>query len=176
MQTQTVDGENPIYQAVAGLHADDLRARVAANAADMGIELNDEHLNVLQVLVNHYQEACQQHDCRAASPHMRYLIGHYAEHGGSSYLYRLFDGLDATQHVMTNPMVDIDGDSARCRMYMKAEHFLRNDMGSFDYAIGGYYTDELTKVEGRWLINAVTLKLFWQRGNRHIMQLAVARR
>jgi len=88
----------------------------------------------------------------------------------------LFDGLDATQHVMTNPMVDIDGDSARCRMYMKAEHFLRNDMGSFDYAIGGYYTDELTKVEGRWLINAVTLKLFWQRGNRHIMQLAVARR
>ncbi|MCB1926379.1 MAG: TusE/DsrC/DsvC family sulfur relay protein [Gammaproteobacteria bacterium] len=96
MQTQTVDGENPIYQAVAGLHADDLRARVAANAADMGIELNDEHLNVIQVLVNHYQEACQQHDCRAASPHMRYLIGHYAEHGGSSYLYRLFDGLDAS--------------------------------------------------------------------------------
>ena len=96
MQTQAIDGENPIYQAVAGLHADDLRARVAANAADMGIELNDEYLNVIQVLVNHYQEACQQHDCRAASPHMRYLIGHYAAHGGSSYLYRLFDGLDAS--------------------------------------------------------------------------------
>ncbi len=84
----------------------------------------------------------------------------------------LFTGLDATQHVMTNPIVDIDGESATCRMYMKAEHFLANDEGSFDYAIGGYYTDRLRKDGDRWLIEAVTLKLFWQRGNRHIMQLA----
>ena len=84
----------------------------------------------------------------------------------------LFTGLDATQHVMTNPIVDIDGESATCRMYMKAEHFLANDEGSFDYAIGGYYTDQLHKDRDRWVIEAVTLKLFWQRGNRHIMQLA----
>ena len=84
----------------------------------------------------------------------------------------LFTGLDATQHVMTNPIVDIDSESATCRMYMKAEHFLANDEGSFDYAIGGYYTDRLRKDGDRWLIEAVTLKLFWQRGNRHIMQLA----
>ena len=42
----------------------------------------------------------------------------------------LFTGLDATQHVMTNPIVDIDGDSATCKMYMKAEHFLQNDQGN----------------------------------------------
>lgn len=84
----------------------------------------------------------------------------------------LFTGLDATQHVMSNPLVDIDGDRATCKMYMKAEHFLRNDQGSFDYAIGGYYTDQLQRVGNQWLINAVTLTLFWQRGNRHIMQLA----
>lgn len=84
----------------------------------------------------------------------------------------LFTGLDSTQHVMTNPMVDIDGETATCHMYMKAEHFFRNEEGSFDYAIGGYYIDQLVKQDGRWTINAVTLKLFWQRGNKHIMTLA----
>lgn len=84
----------------------------------------------------------------------------------------LFTGLDATQHVMSNPMVDINGDRATCKMYMKAEHFLHNKQGSFDFAIGGYYIDQLEKLDNRWLINAVTLKLFWNRGNRHIMSLA----
>ena len=84
----------------------------------------------------------------------------------------LFTGLDATQHVMSNPMVDIDGDTARCRMYMKAEHFFRNDQGDADFALGGYYEDRLEKRDGRWLINAVTLKIFWNRGNRHIMTQA----
>ncbi len=84
----------------------------------------------------------------------------------------LFTGLDATQHVMSNPMVDVDGDAARCRMYMKAEHFFQNDRGNADFALGGYYTDELVRLGGRWLIKAVTLKIFWNRGNRHIMTQA----
>ena len=72
----------------------------------------------------------------------------------------LFTGLDATQHVMSNPMVDVTGDRAECRMYMKAEHFFQNDQGNADFALGGYYTDQLIRVDGRWLINAVTLKIF----------------
>ena len=87
---------------------------------------------------------------------------------------RLFDGLDATHHVMTNPIIDIQGDAAQCRMHMTAEHFLKNERGSSLYAIGGYYVDQLSRTKGRWLINAVTLKLLWQRGNRDIMELAMA--
>jgi len=84
----------------------------------------------------------------------------------------LLTGLDATQHVMSNPIVDIDGDEAVSKIYMKAEHFLRNDQGSFDFTIGGYYTDRLRRIDSRWTIHAVTLKLFWNRGNRHIMTMA----
>jgi hypothetical protein len=87
----------------------------------------------------------------------------------------LFTGLDSTQHVMTNPIVDINGDEATCRMYMKAEHFLQNDQGDDDFALGGYYIDQLKKIEERWTICAVTLKIFWNRGNRHIMGMAAAR-
>jgi hypothetical protein len=32
----------------------------------------------------------------------------------------LFSGLDATQHTMSNPVVEVDGGSARCRVYMQA--------------------------------------------------------
>jgi hypothetical protein len=84
----------------------------------------------------------------------------------------LFTGLDASQHVMTNPIVDIDGRRARCRMYMKAEHFLMNDQGDDDFALGGCYVDELVKTSDGWKIEAVTLNVFWNRGNRHIMELA----
>ena len=84
----------------------------------------------------------------------------------------LMTGLDSSQHVMTNPIVDVDGDNATCRMYMKAEHFLQNPQGASDYTIGGYYIDQLVRLDNRWTIQAVTLKLFWQRGNRNIMNLA----
>lgn len=86
----------------------------------------------------------------------------------------LFEGLDATQHSMTNPMVDIapDGNTARCRMYMQAEHFLRNDQGDSAFALGGYYDDQLVRTPAGWKIAAVTLRVFWNRGNRHIMALA----
>jgi hypothetical protein len=84
----------------------------------------------------------------------------------------LFTGLDATQHVMSNPMVDVDGDRARLRMYMKAEHFLRNDQGGVDFAIGGYYDDQLVRTGDGWKMKAVTLNVFWSRGNRQIMDLA----
>ena len=87
----------------------------------------------------------------------------------------LFLGLDATQHSMSNPLVEVVGDHARCRMYMQAEHFLVTDQGSNDYAIGGYYDDRLLRTEEGWKIEAVTLQVNWHRGNRHIMQLALER-
>jgi hypothetical protein len=57
---------------------------------------------------------------------------------------------------------------------MKAEHFLQNNLGSPEFSLGGYYIDHLEKVNGKWLINAVTLKILWNRGNRQIMSLASA--
>lgn len=87
----------------------------------------------------------------------------------------LFTGLDATQHSMSNPLVSQDGDRARCRMYMQAEHFLGNDQGSSGFVLGGYYDDRLVRADTGWRIEAVTLNVLWSRGNRHIMQLAAER-
>jgi hypothetical protein len=91
----------------------------------------------------------------------------------------LFEGLDATQHSMTNPLVEIDGLTARCRVYMQAAHFLwREDLetatGSTDaeFTIGGYYDDHLVRIDDVWLIDRVALTVWWRRGNEAIMELA----
>lgn len=89
----------------------------------------------------------------------------------------LFDGLDATQHTMSNPIVDLepDGRSARCRVYMQAAHFLwRDEVDEPEFTIGGYYDDHLV-MDGSgtgWRIDAVKLTVWWRRGNAEIMDIA----
>ena len=96
----------------------------------------------------------------------------------------LFEGLDATQHTMGNPIVEFDDrpGRARCRVYMQAAHFLwRDDLaeatGSADpeFTIGGFYEDRLVAAADGphgWLIEAVTLTVWWRRGNERIMEVA----
>ncbi|MEM9037251.1 MAG: nuclear transport factor 2 family protein [Actinomycetota bacterium] len=86
----------------------------------------------------------------------------------------LFTGLDATQHTMSNPLVDVDGDSARCRMYMQAAHFL-TDWPNPEFTIGGYYDDQLVRTDDGWRISAVTLTVWWRRGDAALMVEAAGR-
>ena len=87
----------------------------------------------------------------------------------------VLSGFDATQHVLTNHVIDIDGDRARTVVYMKAEHFLANDRGDNSIALGGYYTHELTRQPNGWKITKCKLTVTWNRGNRHLFQMAALR-
>ena len=91
-----------------------------------------------------------------------------------SGLRPLFTGLDATQHSMSNPLVDVEGDRARCRMYMQAAHFLA-DWPEPEFTIGGYYDDRLILTEQGWRITAVTLTVWWRRGDEALMAAAAER-
>ncbi|MEM9130907.1 MAG: nuclear transport factor 2 family protein [Actinomycetota bacterium] len=88
----------------------------------------------------------------------------------------LFTGLDATQHTMSNPLVDLDadGERARCRMYMQAAHFL-TDWPEPEFTIGGFYDDRLRRTADGWRITSVTLTVWWRRGDERLMAEAHAR-
>lgn len=92
----------------------------------------------------------------------------------------VFTGLDATQHTMTNPLVDAVAQApgtapgARCRMYMQAAHFL-TDWDEPEFTIGGYYDDDLVFVDGRWQLTAVRLTVWWRRGDPDLMVEAARR-
>ena len=88
---------------------------------------------------------------------------------------RMLPGFDATQHVLTNFMIEVDGDSASAIVYMKAEHFIANSLGDNSHTLGGYYTHRLARSENGWLIHATTLTVTWSRGNRQVYELAAQR-
>jgi 3-phenylpropionate/cinnamic acid dioxygenase small subunit len=87
----------------------------------------------------------------------------------------LFEGLDATQHAMSNPRVAVDGESATCTMYVQAAHFLRNGGSDAEFTIGGYYTNTLSRTPEGWKLTGVKLTLLWSRGSKDVMTAALAR-
>lgn len=99
-ETTQSEGEMPIYDAVKSLSKADIEQTVRKNAADRHFDLNDEHLDVIQSLVEHYKRDCTTRDCLAAHEHMRFLEDAYAFKGGSKYLYLLFDALTDTRGVL----------------------------------------------------------------------------
>jgi hypothetical protein len=89
----------------------------------------------------------------------------------------MFTRLAATQHLMTNPIVAVDGDTATCRMYVQAHHVYQADDPASWYTIGGYYDDTLVRsADGPvgWLLTGVTLTVLWRRGDPRIMSRAAA--
>lgn len=82
------------------------------------------------------------------------------------------EGLDATQHFFANKSYRIEGDRARCTVYMQAAHFLANDLGDAEYTVGGHYENDLERTADGWRTRAYVLHVTFHRGNRHVLRLA----
>ena len=79
---------------------------------------------------------------------------------------RPLDRLDATQHIVTNQHVRVDGDTATCRTQLQSQHVLRSAEGDGDtFLIGGVYEDRLERRPEGWRIVHRTLTQTWTAGN-----------
>ena len=86
----------------------------------------------------------------------------------------LFGGLAVTQHMMSNPLVELEGDSAQITMYVRAHHvFDPQDPDSY-YTVGGYYRNRLVRERGNWKLVRVNLNVTWRLGHPEIMEAARA--
>src|SRR5215207_8693050 len=56
--------------------------------------------------------------------------------------------LDASQHLLGNVVVEVDGDSARSTCYFQAQHVRVGTPGGDTYIIAGSYTDTLVRTPG----------------------------
>jgi len=81
-------------------------------------------------------------------------------------------GLDATQHLVSNHQVDLDGDHAVATAQFQATHVLANPYGGPVWTLGGHYRFGLLRSERGWRIDAVTMTATWATGNQQIMTLA----
>ena len=102
------DGEIPIYEIVKYLTKAEIEETVRRNAKTMQFDLNDEHLSVINSLIEHYKNDCKTRDCLAAHEHMQFLEEAYEFKGGSRYLYMLFDAVPGTRGVL-QPIHELAG-------------------------------------------------------------------
>ena len=81
-------------------------------------------------------------------------------------------GLDATQHLVSNHLVDIEGDRAVATAQFQATHVLANPHGDPVWTLGGRYRFGLVRGGDGWRIDAVTMTVTWATGNQQVMTLA----
>jgi 3-phenylpropionate/cinnamic acid dioxygenase small subunit len=99
---------------------------------------------------------------------------HYAVERGAElrfaelgpWLARAMTIFKATQHVITNPLVELTGDRARCTSYLTGTHVQarRDDGAQVLTTEGSTYSDELVRTREGWRIAARVLERTWVDG------------
>jgi hypothetical protein len=82
---------------------------------------------------------------------------------------RTMDGLEATQHLITNVLVDLAGDEAGATANVLGVHRLPNPHGSPLWTVGGTYDFRLARTAAGWRIRSITQRLTWVEGNQQIL-------
>jgi 3-phenylpropionate/cinnamic acid dioxygenase small subunit len=77
--------------------------------------------------------------------------------------------LTATQHLLGNIVVQVDGDTARSVCYFQAQHVRTGTPGGETYIIAGSYADTLTRSAGGWKITERVQTYIWRDGNRAVV-------
>lgn len=76
---------------------------------------------------------------------------------------------DATQHVVSNPSIRVDGDRAYSRCYFTAQHVKNALAPKPCMIIGGWYDDKFARVDGVWLITSRVGTALWFDGNPEVL-------
>ena len=73
--------------------------------------------------------------------------------------------LTATQHLISNVVVRLDGDRARSTCYLQAQHVRTGTEGGDNFIIAGRYDDDLVRTPDGWRIRERRLDIIWTSGN-----------
>ena len=105
-------------------------------------------------------------------PNATALLGD--EHNGiESIITRIstaLSHLDASQHMISNHQVAIDGDTATSRCYFHAQHVRRAADGGPNYIVAGRYQDRLVRTDQGWRIARRDLFVDWTEGNVRVVR------
>jgi hypothetical protein len=74
-------------------------------------------------------------------------------------------GLDATQHLIGNHQIEVDGDTATHRCQLHGQHVRAGCEGGDTYVIGGFYQDRLVRSPDGWRIEHRLMQQTWASGN-----------
>ncbi len=73
--------------------------------------------------------------------------------------------LDASQHLIGNHQVKVNGDRATCRCQLQSQHVRFGTNGGDNFLVGGVYEDRLIRTSKGWRIEHRVMRQVWQDGN-----------
>lgn len=72
--------------------------------------------------------------------------------GFIEWVWRLHAEMELTRHVVSNTLIELDGDRAGAESYWTVTLRLRKDGELYDVIGGGRYVDNFERIDGRWAI------------------------
>ncbi len=87
----------------------------------------------------------------------------------------VIDQFDATQHMITNVQVSFEGDEAKARAVMRAEHWLSGLRGPARYTMFGVYENRFRRRSAGWVISSLALRITRDEGNLDVWAEAIRR-
>lgn len=78
--------------------------------------------------------------------------------------------LDASQHIISNHQISVDGDEATSRCYLHAQHVRRATEGGPHYIVAGRYHDRLVRTPNGWRILRREIAVDWTEGNVRVVR------
>lgn len=128
----------------------------------------------IEQLLYRYARAIDAKDWKAlgdvftADARIHYAVERGAELGArelQAWLGQAMRIFKVTQHVVTNPLVELHGDTARCTSYLTATHLqVRHDGALVRTTEGSRYSDALVRGPDGWRISARKLERTWVDG------------
>jgi ketosteroid isomerase-like protein len=108
------------------------------------------------------------------------VVGHY----GAPDPYRGYEAIEglcrttieslsATQHLIGNVLVELDGDAASCSCYLHAQHVGRGDAEGEQFIFAGRYLDRFVRTAEGWRIAERRLTPMWSAGNAALLGAAL---
>jgi hypothetical protein len=82
------------------------------------------------------------------------------------------ESLSATQHLIGNVLVEIDGDVATSSCYLQAQHVGRGVAEGEQFIFAGRYVDRLVRTTDGWRIAERRLEPMWSAGNAALLGAA----
>lgn len=82
---------------------------------------------------------------------------------------QLLGAMTATQHLVSNHLVTVDGDTATCTAQFQATHIAEMPHGENHWILGGHYRYGLTRADQGWRIRELTMTGAWSSGNQAIL-------
>lgn len=101
--------------------------------------------------------------------------GYVGKHRGLEFFTRFMDGFhapfDATQHLISNHWLTVEGDEVIYRSYVVANLVCKGTPGGDHLSGGGYYVDRVVSTDAGWRIRARDVSNMWRTGNVGILDV-----